>query len=182
MRLAYVGRDLSGGQLMNRRRVSLASFFLVIFLSAGASAQMLQLEKAMTSTAGGESSGGSLTIETTVGQPFAGGSLTSTQYSAYIGFWAPEFAPTAAGVSVGGRAITAAGRPISQAVITLNNSAGEVWAAKSSPFGYYQLDSVPAGETYIITISSKTFTFVDPTRIVVVHDQVTDLDFISIEP
>ncbi|MGI8641635.1 MAG: carboxypeptidase regulatory-like domain-containing protein [Pyrinomonadaceae bacterium] len=67
--------------------------------------------------------------------------------------------PIAASVSVGGRLSSDRGRGVANAQITLTNSRGEVRVTRSNGFGYFKFTDVAAGETYIITVRSKQYTF-----------------------
>jgi hypothetical protein len=85
--------------------------------------------------------------------------------------------PTAAEVSVSGRVATAKGNGIRNVSVTLTDSSGGARRAISSSFGYYRFDNVEAGQTYIISIHSKRYVFVDPTRVLNVQDELADVDF-----
>ena len=93
------------------------------------------------------------------------------------------FVPSAAGVSVGGRAVTPDGTGISGAVIRLSGGAlTEPMTAITSPLGYFSFENVPAGATYIIEISSKRYEFAEPTRTITVEDSISDLEFVASPP
>lgn len=158
------------------------SLGVLVLISAVATGQTLQLEKTVAANGGGTSAAGSLTIESTSGQPFAGGFLTGPRGSSYIGFWTPQFAPTAAGVTVSGRATTMAGHGLTNITVTLANANGEVWIARTSSFGYYRLEMVPAGNTYLLTASAKRYVFSNSPRVISVDDEISDLDLVAIEP
>lgn len=162
----------------HRLATFLAAFVLISAVAAG---QTLQLEKTITASGGGTSTGGSLTMESTAGQPSAGGVLTGASGTAYIGFWTPDLAPTAAGVSVSGRA-TSAGQGLANIIVTLANANGDIWMARTGPFGYYRFDQVPVGNTYLLTASSKQYLFSNSPRVISVHDEISDMDLIAIEP
>ncbi|MEP6902872.1 MAG: hypothetical protein ABJA66_14055 [Actinomycetota bacterium] len=51
--------------------------------------------------------------------------------------------------------------------------------AQTGTFGNYRFDDLPSGETYILTINSKHFVFAEPTTIVNLTDNLTDLNFSS---
>ena len=90
------------------------------------------------------------------------------------------YAPTAAGVSLGGRVLTADGRGIRNAtVVVTGNSLLITRYVKTGSFGYYTVDGLRAGETYIVTINSKRFTFQTPSRVVSLLDNLTDVDFVA---
>jgi hypothetical protein len=88
-------------------------------------------------------------------------------------------APTAAGVSVSGQVRTAGGVGIGGATLLLTGgSLTEPLVARTNPFGYYQFDEVPAGGTYLVEISSKRYSFSQPSQVINVQDSVTGVDFI----
>lgn len=94
-------------------------------------------------------------------------------------FESPMMITTAAGVIVSGRVSTAAGKGIRNARVTITFPNGETRAALSSAFGYYRFDDIPAGETYVISVSGKRFSFADNTRIRNIAEDALDIDFIA---
>ena len=93
----------------------------------------------------------------------------------YIG----DFAPTAAEVSVGGRVTISKNRELSNAVVYLTDSNGATRSARTNQFGYYRFNEVESGETYMLNVSSKRFTFVP--QIVSVMDEINNLNFAAEE-
>ena len=81
----------------------------------------------------------------------------------------------AAGVTVAGRVRTTDGTGVRNAVVTLTDSNGNTRTAQTGSFGYYRFEEVEAGQTYIVSVASKRFTFT--TQVVSVSDSITDLDF-----
>lgn len=88
-------------------------------------------------------------------------------------------APTAALVNVSGRATTTNGRGIRNVRIEMTDAGGNVRTATTTAFGYYRFADVAAGETYIITARGKSYTFSQPTQVVNVGEEVTNIDFIG---
>lgn len=88
-----------------------------------------------------------------------------------------EGVPTAAQVSIGGRVAAADGAGIRNVVITLTDSNGATRTARTSSFGYFRFDEVEAGETYVLGVQSKRFTFSQPTRIINVSGAMDDILF-----
>jgi len=89
-------------------------------------------------------------------------------------------APTAAPVTISGRAMTEGGTGIANATIVL--SGGDLTAplvTRTNVFGYYHIDGVPAGGTYILEIISKRYSFPQPTQVINVDDNVVDVNFIA---
>lgn len=100
----------------------------------------------------------------------------------FADFWtagAPT-APTASTATISGRVLTSNGRGVPRAVITLTNSDGEIRTTISNPFGYYRFEGVPSGQTYIAGIRHKSFQFSEPSRVIFVGDDLSDLDFVAI--
>jgi len=107
--------------------------------------------------------------------------LCTTGVTSLSPFAIGRLIPSAANASVSGRVLTAGGQGIRNAIITLTDSSGHTRRAATGSLGYYKFDDVAAGETYIVTIHSKRFTFENATRVIAVSDDVTDADFISLE-
>ncbi|MET0753837.1 MAG: hypothetical protein ABWZ66_10710 [Pyrinomonadaceae bacterium] len=88
-------------------------------------------------------------------------------------------APNSANVSVGGRVVMADGQTgISRVWVTL--SGGDLTqpiVARTSPFGYYSFDGLQVGQTYILTVASKRYTFVVPTVVITPDDNIQNADF-----
>jgi len=89
--------------------------------------------------------------------------------------------PTAAAVSVGGRVMSSDGRGVSKAMVIMIDDAGAIHQALTSPFGYYRFDDVTAGRTVIIGVSAKRYTFGDSPRVVTVLNDLTEVDFVSLQ-
>src|SRR5580765_5873650 len=128
---------------------------------------------------GGVSQGPGYLIEGTIGQPLAGDGLTGGSYTLQSGFWNLIAAPTAAGVVVTGRVTTPDGRGLRNAVVRLTDSHNVTRTVSTGAMGYYTFDSVEAGESYVISVSSKLYRF--SPRLVQVFDTLTGVDFIGAE-
>lgn len=90
-----------------------------------------------------------------------------------------SLAPSAAGVSVGGRVLTAQGRGISKASITMWDDLGNARRAITNPFGYYRFQDVEVGRTYIFEISGKRYIFAQPSQVLSVDDAFSSLNFVA---
>lgn len=97
----------------------------------------------------------------------------------FIGGIAPDFTPTAANVSINGRVMTANGQGISNVQISLRNESGEVRSVSANSFGYYNFEEVAAGETYVLTIRAKRYSFNPATRVISILDNISDVNFIA---
>ena len=97
-----------------------------------------------------------------------------------IGAYEAQLVPTAAGVSICGMVFTADGRGLNGAVITLTGNNGEYRMARTSSFGYYAFAEVAAGETYVIAISSKRYTFTP--QVIFAADDIAGLNLYAMAP
>ena len=84
-------------------------------------------------------------------------------------------APTAAGVTVGGRVMSADGFGVANAQIVMTGESGARRAAITGAFGYYFFENVRAGETYLFEVRHKRLTFAP--RAVSVSEDLTELNF-----
>ena len=139
------------------------------------------ITQSVVANGGGASSGGTFAVNGTTGQPAAGTNSTGGVYGVNGGFWQNQLAPTAAGVSVSGRVTTADGRGIRGAKMTLSNSNNQtVITAITGSFGYYRFDDITAGQTYVLSVISKRFSFVVSSRLLSVNDELADEDFVAL--
>ena len=168
--------------------VALAIFLFVLLVmitraqSSGivATGGAYTLEKVVVAGGGGAKQMSGFTEGGTAGQSVAGVRSNGGQFSLYSGFWTPEdFAPTAAGDVISGRIMTSDVTGIRNILVTLTNQEGEIRSAPSTTLGYYRFDDVPAGQSYVISVSAKRYTFADPTRVRHVVEDIADLDFIA---
>jgi len=65
---------------------------------------------------------------------------------------------------------TASGLGISKAFLRMTDSDGNVRAAYTNPFGYYNFE---------VEVSSKRYTFDQPSQAVSLNDEITTLDFVA---
>jgi hypothetical protein len=84
---------------------------------------------------------------------------------------------TAGEVSVSGRIVRQSGVGVSNATVTITNESGLPESVRANSFGYYTIEGVRAGSTYVVTVRAKGYTF--PPRAVTVGDTVANLDFIA---
>ncbi len=94
-------------------------------------------------------------------------------------FTSEPSAPTAANVSIAGRVVTANGRGISNARVTITGENGAGRSALTNSFGYYRFDEVEIGKTYVISAARKRYRF--SPRVVSLMDELTELDFTALE-
>lgn len=88
-------------------------------------------------------------------------------------------APTAATVSVGGRVMTTRGKGISNVVVTMTDSSGNVRTTTSLDSGYYRFDDVEVGETYILSVRGKRYIFNQSSQVMNINEETNDINFIG---
>ncbi len=83
-------------------------------------------------------------------------------------------------VSLGGRILTANGAGIRNAIVTLSggNLPAPVTVLTGS-FGYYNFQGLQPGMTYTVTVSTKRYTFAQPTRTITLQSDVNNSDFVA---
>jgi len=95
--------------------------------------------------------------------------------------WDLIFIPrTAASAMISGRVTTANGQGIRNAkVVITGNSLSEPIVATTGSMGYYVFDGLESGQTYVVTVFSKRYTFSNPVQVVSLVDNVTDANFVA---
>lgn len=107
-------------------------------------------------------------------QTTVGGNTSTTNYQLLV------LAPTSVHAGISGRILTADGRPISNVTVMLNGGALVAPRhAVTGHLGYYHFEDVPVGVSYVVSISSKRFTFADGVKLITLQENLTDLDFIA---
>ncbi|MFM9905879.1 MAG: SdrD B-like domain-containing protein [Pyrinomonadaceae bacterium] len=87
--------------------------------------------------------------------------------------------PLAANVSVSGHVIAPTFRGVVNARVTLTEQNGTVHVATTGRRGFYGFDKIEGGQTVVVRVSSRRFTFDEPVRVLSLSDDVSDLDFIA---
>ena len=137
------------------------------------------LAQTVIAAGGDTSAGGSFKVEGTAGQNAAGTRQFNSPYNFYSGFWTaqPSLAPTAAGVTVGGRVLTADGSGIRSVRVTLTDANGETRTVLSGKFGYFRFEDVAAGGTYLFSVFARRSTFSQPTQVRSIVEDTDDIVF-----
>jgi hypothetical protein len=86
-------------------------------------------------------------------------------------------APSAASVSVSGRVLTSSKRGLSNAVVYLSDSQGNIRNARTNSLGYYRFQDIQAGQSVTITVVSKRFQFAP--QVVNVNEEMSGLNFLA---
>ena len=86
-----------------------------------------------------------------------------------------------ANVTVAGIVKTPEGRGIKGAYITIRdaNTNQVVRAAYSSTFGYYRLEQIETGRTYVLSIAHRRYLFVLPAQLLEINEDRSGVDFIG---
>lgn len=87
--------------------------------------------------------------------------------------------PTAGEASISGRVTTASGVAIRGAYITLQGADGTLKTAITNSFGYFNLKGLDVGETYVVSVSARRYTFKNSTIAVNLSDNFTGLNFVA---
>ncbi len=85
-------------------------------------------------------------------------------------------APTAAAATVSGR-VTNGKRGIAKARVYLTGQNGETRTAMTNPFGYFSFSEVHSGESYIVNVFSKSYTFLP--QVITVYEDLDNLNFLA---
>ena len=131
--------------------------------------------------AGGDrSSGGTFTLDGTIGESIAGTTSSGGIFQLGGGFWGGGTAAAAANVTISGRVLTSDGLTgLRNAGVSLTDPTGVVRTITTSSFGFYSFDNVATGTTYTIRILSRRFRF--QSRVVQVGGDLTNVDFVGLE-
>lgn len=85
---------------------------------------------------------------------------------------------TAANASINGRVLTSKGQGIGNATLVLTGgSLTQPRIVKTNSFGNYSISDLPVGETYILTVESKRYSFANPTRVISLQNSLENEDF-----
>ncbi len=89
----------------------------------------------------------------------------------------------AANASISGRVSAADGTGIRNAIIVVSGgSLSQPIYVRTGTFGYYNIEDLEVGGTYVLTVNSKRFTFTNPSRVITLNENVGDADFIADAP
>ena len=83
--------------------------------------------------------------------------------------------PTAASVSISGRVILPQDLGLTNARVTLTDSQGIARTVLTGKFGRFRFTDVAAGETYILSVTSRRYTYAP--QVITVTEDVTELNF-----
>ena len=97
------------------------------------------------------------------------------------GGWGLEFlSATAANAYISGRVTTADGRGIRNArVVITGDSLRQPRVVTTGSLGYFSIEGLQTGQTFVVTVSSQRYTFSTPSRVISLVDNVVDANFVA---
>lgn len=116
------------------------------------------------------------------GYTFDGGNLTAEnqQGTSHLVFcYEQDVTPTAASIAISGRVTTREGRGITNAIVRLTDNTGNSRYVFTGRTGGYLFEDVESGQTYIISVSSRRFSFDNAAQIITPTDNLSDFDFVA---
>ena len=165
-----------------RNKILIFLLFPVLFnLNAfGQTGGNFTITQSVISSGGNQQTpGGIFSLDGTTGQSVGGNGSAGGVFSISSGFWLSQFAPTAAAVSIGGRVVTVQSNGIRNVTVTLTDANGTSRTARTGKFGLFRFDNAATGGLYIISVYAKHYRFDQPTRVLTVLEEITDLEFIA---
>lgn len=89
-------------------------------------------------------------------------------------------APTAAPAEISGRVINTRGRGLEYATVTLSGGTlTEPISVSTNSSGRYRFADIPSGETYMLTVTAKGYTFSQPTMVFTVIGNLENVNFVG---
>jgi len=89
----------------------------------------------------------------------------------------PYTSVLAAEVSLSGRVASTEGRGITNTVVTLPGRDNKPHTFITGRSGEFHFDSLASGETYVVTVQARRFTFDPSSRVYTLNDNVSNADF-----
>ena len=127
---------------------------------------------------GGQTTGGTFSLDGTIGQTIGGATSTGGTFELGSGFWGGGLAPVSS-VSVSGRVTTPDGRGLRNATVSITGLNNAKRTVTTSSFGFYSFDNVLTGDTYTIAVRSKLYRF--SSQIFQIDGNLTGVDFVGVE-
>lgn len=101
----------------------------------------------------------------------------------FIPFFVPEnHKSICRGTRPAPRLLTSDGAGIRNAMVMVTGGAlTQPRTVQTGTFGYYRFDDLPVGNNYIVTVFSKRFIFLNPSIIVSLDGDLSDVNFEAME-
>jgi hypothetical protein len=88
--------------------------------------------------------------------------------------------PTTAGdATISGRVTDSYGRAISSAIISVTDLAGNKKIVYTNTFGYYSVPELEVGQSYVVSVSARRYTFANPSMVISLTDSVAGANFVA---
>lgn len=84
--------------------------------------------------------------------------------------------PVAADAEIGGRVLTPSGAGLAKARVTLTVASGETFTTMTNSFGYYKFTGIEAGQSVVISVTSKRYRY--SPKVLNVGEDLSNSDFI----
>lgn len=86
---------------------------------------------------------------------------------------------TAADATIAGRVTDSFGRAISSAQVRVQDIAGTSKVFYTNTFGYYSVPGLDVGQTYVLSVSARRYTFANPSMVISLTDSVAGANFVA---
>ena len=159
-------------------RLTIAALFLFPASTpfVAQSGGVFEVTEAVIATGGGQSANGGVNVDGTVGQTVASGPIGGGPFGVTSGFWNfVPLIPTVAQVSIAGRVVDPSGDGVPNAILYMHLQDGQLRMSRSSSFGYFQFEDVEVGQTVLVTVRARLYTYTP--RVVTVAEEIADLNF-----
>jgi hypothetical protein len=144
----------------------------------GQSGGTFSITKSVIAGGGGRSTGGTFTLDGTIGQPLAGTTSTGGTFDLKSGFWSPS--SSVATAAIGGRVITSTGRGLADVLITVvDDEDNPVASLTTTSFGFFTIPDLPVGRTYILTAQKKRYRMDPANHFITLDEDVTGVNFVA---
>ena len=138
-----------------------------------------QIAKSVIAGGGGQSAGGTFILDGTVAEPVSGITSTGGTFELSSGFWGAGGLAAASSFTVEGHVVTADGRGLRSATVSMTSSQGVARVTTTSSFGFFKFDNVVAGDVYTFRIISRLYRY--QPQAVQVTSNLTLPDFVGLE-
>lgn len=163
-------------------RTMIVILLVAVFSAYSQSSANFDLSENVVASGGGTSSGPTFRLIGSIGQPLAGTTSLSANFRLTGGFEAiPPIAPIEIPVQVSGKVQTPIGRGVAGASVVLTDPAtGQRRSVTTNTFGSFRITGVPAGRSYVISVTHRRYQIADSTRFLEVFDNVIDILFTAV--
>lgn len=110
----------------------------------------------------------------------AANQFTATAVESFSGWAAGVRVINAAEATISGRVTTAGGNGIRNATVRLTGgNLTEPRIVQTGAFGIYHFGNLQVGQTYVLEVGAKRFRFSNPSQVIALQDDLTNVDFVA---